>query len=102
MARTNDNNRKRFGSQARFRLGGTYVTTGALAVLSMAEIHAALGRHQQGDWGDVSATDREENEMSITEGFRILSVYRSDRGGVFWVITEADRSSTAVLLPEEY
>lgn len=101
MARTN-NKTKHDNKHARFPLGGTYATPGALAALTIAEIHSALARHQKGDWGDVCTADREDNEVSVREGFRILSVYRSDRGGTFWVITEADRSSTAILLPEEY
>ena len=48
------------------------------------------------------ASDWEENEASLSEGFRLLSVYRSREGERFWVITEADRSATTVLLPDEY
>jgi len=61
----------------------------------------ALGRHARGDWGEVCAEDAAENELSITEGARLLSAY-TDRSGVkFWIITEWDRSSTTVLLPED-
>lgn len=62
----------------------------------------ALARHARGDWGDVSADDRRENELSIKEGFPLLSAYHMIGGRKFWVFTEADRSSTCVLLPEDY
>ncbi len=61
-----------------------------------------LMRHLTGDWGDVSDADRRENELSVREGFRILSAYTLKIGVKFWIITEADRSSTCFLLPEEY
>ncbi len=61
-----------------------------------------LQRHQTGDWGDVCEDDRQENELSVKEGFRILSAYKTDRDVKIWVITEADRSSTTVLLATEY
>jgi hypothetical protein len=59
-------------------------------------------RHVSGDWGDLNESDRQENELSVREGFRILSAYRMSDGTRFWIITEADRSVTTVLLPEEY
>jgi hypothetical protein len=55
-----------------------------------------------GDWGDLSDDDRKENEFSLVHGFRLLSSYRLRNGVKLWVITEADRSSTTLLLPEEY
>lgn len=61
-----------------------------------------IQRHQAGDWGEVSEEDRRENELSLKEGFRLWSVYHSRTGLKFWVITEANRSSTSVLLPEDY
>lgn len=61
-----------------------------------------LGRHVAGDWGDLDDHDRRENEFSVEGGFRILSAYQTTRGVRLWVITEADRSSTCLLLPEEY
>lgn len=86
----------------RFSLGQTVATPGALDAVTMEEIAQALTRHERGDWGDAPASDREENELSLVHGFRLMSVYRSAGGEVFWVITEADRSSTCVLLPSEY
>ena len=85
-----------------FSLGRVVATPGALAALEAAgELpQRFLGRHVRGDWGEVQ--DPEENELALQEGFRILSVYATCLGVRFWVITEADRSSTCVLLPEEY
>jgi hypothetical protein len=61
-----------------------------------------LARHASGDWGEVPPEDIKENGFSLRHGFRILSAYRTSAGEKVWVITEADRSSTCVLLPEEY
>ena len=87
---------------AKFRLGHIVATPNALERLSQDDILTAIGRHQAGDWGDVSVADREENELSLKQGFRLLSVYHSGNGTKFWLITEADRSATTVLLPEDY
>lgn len=85
-----------------FELGRLLITSNAAAVLANAEVLQALARHARGDWGELCEADRQENELSLREGFRLLSAYR-DRSGVrFWVITEADRSITTVLLPEDY
>jgi hypothetical protein len=86
-------------------LPGTIVATpGALSALRQAGEEAAtyLARHLSGDWGDVPPEDAAENEISVTQGFRALSAYRLSDGTRIWVITEADRSSTCVLLPDEY
>ena len=62
-----------------------------------------LERHQKGDWGDVCREDKEANEYAINEGLRILSAYKLPvTGERLWIITEADRSSTTLLLPSEY
>ena len=89
-------------SAAKFPLGRLVATPNALEHIPNPEILAALQRHLTGDWGDVDEHDREENELSLKEGFRLLSVYRSAAGVKFWIITEADRSATTVLLPEDY
>jgi hypothetical protein len=85
-------------------LGGTYATPGASAALEEAHQSAAefLQRHEAGDWGEVGPEDWAENELSIREGFRILSAYTLKTGVKIWIITEADRSVTTILLPEEY
>lgn len=87
---------------AKFKLGHIVTTPNALTRLTHNDILTAIGRHQAGDWGDVSDDDRQENELSLKEGFRLLSVYHSANGVKFWLITEADRSATTVLLPEDY
>jgi hypothetical protein len=63
---------------------------------------AYLVRHIAGDWGEVDEQDRRENELSLVHGFRLLSAYTLKNGTKIWIITEADRSVTTVLLPEEY
>lgn len=85
----------------RFPLGQTVITANAEAQLDPACVAQALCRHARGDWGEVCPEDRAENEWSLKEGYRLLSVYRS--GDLrFWIITEADRSVTTVLLPSDY
>jgi hypothetical protein len=61
-----------------------------------------LSRHARGDWGDVDAEDSKLNDAAVLAGERILSAYRTAQGVKLWIITEADRSSTCILLPEEY
>ena len=63
---------------------------------------AFLIRHVCGDWGDLDEHDHGENELSVREGFRILSSYNLPDGERLWIITEADRSATTLLLPDEY
>ncbi|MDP9488527.1 MAG: hypothetical protein M3Q49_22540 [Actinomycetota bacterium] len=84
-------------------LGRVVATPGALRVLSNTgeDPFRLLARHASGDWGELDAHDRRENERSLKNGWRILSSYPVGDGRV-WVITEADRSSTTILLPEEY
>lgn len=84
-------------------LGNICVTPGAVEVLSHEAISSGLSRHMRGDWGNVlNAEDKAANDAALLRGERILSVYVSTKGVKFWVITEADRSGTTVLLPEEY
>lgn len=82
-------------------LGQVVITRSALDVLSKDAVYAALARHQVGDWGDVCDEDRGLNDEALKDGSRILSVYQ-DGETKFWIITEADRSATTVLLPEDY
>jgi hypothetical protein len=58
--------------------------------------------HANGDWGEVDAYDARENELSLQRGFRLLSSYTTAAGDRLWIITEADRSATTLLLPGEY
>ena len=88
-----------------FTLCRVVATPGALAAIGVSgdDLSTYLARHQSGDWGDIDAHDRRENQLSLEQGFRLMSVYKLSITGVkIWVITEADRSSTCILLPEEY
>ena len=87
---------------ARFETGRIVVTLNALSKLPPYDVLCAIGRHIRGDWGDLGDEDRAENERSLCDGNRLLSSYRATNGVKFWIITEADRSSTTVLLPEDY
>jgi hypothetical protein len=89
---------------ALFPLGQIVATQGALRALQKAEQEPQefLNKHVNGDWGDVSEEDRQENEFSLKQGFRILSAYTTSAGEHIWVVTEADRSATTILLPSEY
>jgi hypothetical protein len=91
-------------SVTRFALGQTYITPGAeeaLMIAGQTEIEF-LRRHMSNDWGELSDEDVRENELSLEEGFRLLSAYRTAKGQKLWIITEADRSATTILLPDEY
>ena len=89
---------------ASFSLGHIVATPGALAAMERANQSPAvfLERHAAGDWGELDPTDIAENEYSIEHGFRLLSSYATVAGEKLWIITEADRSATTLLLPEEY
>lgn len=89
---------------ARFALGQTVITPGAQEAIETAGQTAIefLRRHLAGDWGDLSDDDIRENELSLDQGFRLLSRYETAKGERLWIITEADRSATTILLPMEY
>src|ERR1017187_1463554 len=91
-------------SGIKFSPGSIVATPGALAALEASgdDPMAYLVRHIAGDWGEVDEQDRRENELSLVHGFRLLSAYTLKNGTKIWIITEADRSVTTVLLPEEY
>lgn len=86
----------------KFPLGRLVITPTALQALDTEDVTAAIRRHATGDWGELDEHDRRENELSLVQGFRLLSAYTTRGGTRFWVITEADRSVTTVLLPEDY
>ena len=86
----------------KYSMGRLFMTPGVAADLPMREVHEALCRHAQGDWGDVGPEDWAANDQSVQDGSRMLSSYRTIGGIKFWIITEGDRSMTTVLLPEEY
>ena len=87
---------------AKFRLGKIVSTPNALDRLTQEDILTGIQRHQAGDWGDVSEDDRTKNELSLKQGLRLWSMYHAGNGVKFWLITEAGRSHTTVLLPEDY
>lgn len=93
----------------RFELGQVVATPGALQALEDADVTPVdlLRRHSQGDWGDLSAEDKQSNDEAIRDGSRIFSAYVLPTDTKVWVITEAEddtgkRNSTCILLPDEY
>ena len=88
----------------KFNLGRIVSTPGALAALTRSGDNPAcfIRRHVQGDWGELCAEDVQGNEFSAQNGLRLLSAYRLSDGTKIWISTEADRSVTTILLPEEY
>jgi hypothetical protein len=97
-------NTNRQPSVTRFALGQTYVTLGAEEALMIAGQTGIefLRRHMSCDWSELPDEDTQENELSLRQGFRVLSAYRTAKGQKLWIITEADRSATTILLPSEY
>lgn len=87
-----------------FDLGRMVATPGALQALEEAGTSGSefIRRHVTGDWGEVPPEDAAENDLSVKQGFRILSAYTLSTGVKIWIITEADRSATTILLPDEY
>jgi hypothetical protein len=88
----------------KFKMGRVVATPGALDAQKEAResFLEFLVRHAMGDWGDVCEEDRQENEYSLNRCLRLFSVYHLSNGTKIWIITEADRSMTTVLLPTEY
>jgi hypothetical protein len=95
---------ERTARQPLFELGQLVATPGALAALEKTGQNAMefLSRHVRGDWGELPEEDKTENRFSLEKGFRLLSSYRTAANDKLWVITEADRSVTTILLPQEY
>ena len=85
-----------------FPLGQLLITPNAAKQVEEREVQAAIRRHAGGDWGEVGTEDWQENDHSMKNGYRILSAYVAQNQTKFWIITEADRSCTTVLLPEDY
>jgi hypothetical protein len=88
-------------AEAKFPLGAIVITANAQSQLDPVDVEQGLARHALGDWGELCQEDRKENELSLRHGYRLMSVYRSG-GNRFWIITEADRSVTTVLMPLDY
>lgn len=86
-----------------FNLGRVLITPGALAALGeRAAAIPFINRHRSNDWGDLSDHDKEANDTALLDGDRILSKYHLASGEAIYIITEHDRSTTTILLPEEY
>lgn len=87
-----------------FRAGQIVATPGALALLEQAHKTPMelLARHLRGDWGDLCPEDKAENELSLQRGYRLMSSYQIKETETLWIITEADRSATTMLVPSDY
>jgi hypothetical protein len=85
-----------------FSLGQVVFTVRAMQELVADDIFTALKRHRFGDWGDLDASDKQENENALLYGGRLLSAYHDRKGVKFWIITEHGRNQTTVLLPSDY
>ncbi|MGA2440209.1 MAG: hypothetical protein ABSH08_04585 [Tepidisphaeraceae bacterium] len=90
--------------QQKFALGKIVATPGALAAMVKSGDSAQdlIKRHANGDWGEVCETDQRLNDQALVEGARLLSAYKLRDGVTLWIISEADRSATTFLLPDEY
>ncbi|MCR9295419.1 MAG: hypothetical protein NXI32_22095 [bacterium] len=93
---------KKNQQRVRFQPGKVFVTRGIRDLLTQIEVLCFLAKHVRGDWGICCPEDAQRNEEALIDGTRIFSAYRANCGSKIWIITEADRSSTMVLLPEEY
>ncbi len=92
---------------ASFKMGELYLTSGVNNRISEEVrfemfVIRSFKRHVAGDWGNLKEEDKKENELSLEKGFRLLSSYKYRDGTKIWIITEADRSTTTILFPEEY
>lgn len=87
-----------------FALGQLVATPAALSLLEACgkQPFHYLAKHVSGDWGDTCAEDCKTNEQALQSGARIMSAYTLPDGEKIWIITEADRSSTTILMPSEY
>lgn len=86
----------------KFSLGRVVATPGVLDVVTLSEMSHSLTRHAGGDWGLMGREDWIQNERALQDGGRLMSLYQAIRGPRYWIITEADRSVTTLLLPSEY
>lgn len=87
-----------------FKLGQVVATPGAIDLLRSLALNPLLflGRHAMGDWGQIDDHDREANRQALRYGNRLLSSYQLNRNERLWIISEADRSATTLMLPSEY
>lgn len=87
---------------AKFDLGDIVATANAIARFPGETLEHCLNRHSQGDWGKLDKEDKDANERALTLGGRLMSSYPIPDQGKLWIITEADRTVTTLLLPEDY
>ncbi len=87
--------------QSKFPLGQIVITSNALHTVTSEDLNDGLRRHASGDWGNICPDDAEQNNEALQTGDRLLSAY-GQGPKTFWIITEADRSVTTILLPEDY
>ena len=85
-----------------FRLGRIVATPNARQSITQDDILLGIQRHQAGDWGNLTDDNRTANDRALAQGGRIVSAYQATNGTKFWLITEVDRSTTTILLPEDY
>ena len=85
-----------------FPAGDLFITTNAKAKLTENDTLTAIARHLRCDWGNLCRHDRLVNEEALANGERLSSVYRSEAGEEFWIMTEWDRSYTTILMPSDY
>jgi len=104
LTQSKENNLMVAPARPLFPLGRVVATPGALGTLEAADESPAdlLNRHVRGDWGDLDDEDKAANEAALRDGSRIFSAYVLSSGEKIWVISEADRSSTCLLRPDEY
>lgn len=86
----------------KFPIGNLVATANAEAKFSEEVLQSCLNRHASGDWGDLCTEDIRSNEQALEFGSRLFSSYETPEHGKLWIITEADRSATTFLLPEDY
>lgn len=84
------------------QLGQLVMTKNAATSLKALDVMKALSRFARGDWGDMDEEDKKSNDWALKNGGRLFGAYHDQNGTKFWIITEADRSVTTVLLPEDY
>ena len=82
--------------------GPVFTTFSVLRLVDLVDIYCAVTRHRIGDWGLVSESDGQRNDIALVTGRRLISAFQSKNGTRFWVTTEADRSKTTVLLPQDF
>jgi hypothetical protein len=85
-----------------FPLGKIIITDRAYECLERADIAVAMRRHAHGDWGEIKPDDMEQNDLAVREGGTLTSAYSDRRDRRFVIVTEADRSVTAVMVPDDY